>query len=66
MTDTTSLPLVRSGLPCVIVHDGEQATQYTDTYAGDTTWLKPIQRAVTVARLRTLADLIEGAHSEGS
>lgn len=52
-------------LPCVLVHmgGGLEPVVFTDhsTVAPDYT---PIERAVTVARLRGLADLIEGLGRE--
>lgn len=50
--------------PAVIISDGVTAHTFSDLYDGEAHSLRPIERAVTVARLRTLADLIEGSKHE--
>lgn len=53
---------VRAGHePQIAVWNGASWTTYTDRYTGSPLAEPPIQRAATVARLRALADIIEGA-----
>lgn len=55
----------RKGLPMIVVADGDSATSFTDGFDGDIR-LAAMQRAATIARLRTLADLLEGPSREGT
>lgn len=49
--------------PCVVVSHGDDTASIfpDDMQAGASATLTPIQRAVTIARLRAVADMLEGS-----